>query len=278
MILISTVGLIFSIFFLFTIARDMPIRSRVELIPMVLAVCTTGGACAEFGLCVFSIHTISMFSKNTPQRYFPIVAAALPASIQLLAASNGYATIGIISGLIALMITGWILQRITGATLTWQAQPVFQRALGTRDLLAIAPLLLIMGASPIVLLAMTVRNSPAMQTQGSTIIYAAFSLLGSTVAPILLCYLIFVVFNATSVAKIRIGVAAIVIVVIAGGIESSLGGQFPWRTLACAGMFASWVVGVLIGLLAFYKNGFRVVWAKRSIRKDAELDTPFDQL
>jgi hypothetical protein len=246
-----------------------------QLVPLAI-----GMGLVEFGLCVFLVHSFQLLPKGTPLRAAPMIVASCMSSFQLVASTGGVAMIAFGPYILSMLICGWILQRITGATLSWQDEPVSQRALGTRDLIAIAPLLLFMGIVPVACASLVNRDQTDFHS-GKTIVFVSLAYLAASMVPLLICYGYLLLCRKWTLYRRGLSVVFVILVVVATGLDlnfSSSSLWLPWIAISYLGSPMAFCTGVLIGVTIFRRHGFAIVWANRWVPNVSDVEVRFDQI
>ena len=235
-----------------------------------------GGMWAEFGLGLFLCHCIYLFPRESPSRIVGAIGSVVIAGIQLAPVTEGYGLGPLFIFVVGISITGWLMHRAFGASLSMRRAIVYQDALNTKVLLLLAPLLLILGIVPIVTFA--AMGAGQMQTDfASMVVYAAIIMLGVSIVPISTIYLGFIVLRLRG----GLSLAAIVFLVflaatpmIVEWIQFTSVNNSVWFTITVLSYFA----GLGLAYLPFHLRGFRPVWAKRKHKPNVESSVSFDDI
>lgn len=242
----------------------------------VIACSVVGCVCVEFGLGLFLCHCIFLFPRESPSRFLGAAGSVVIASVQLAPASEGYALGPLFIFVVGISITGWILHRFVGASLSMNGADVFQNALGTKVLLLIAPLLLLLGIVPIITFtAMTGEQLP--RDFAPLIVYASLGMLGTSVIPILTIYFGFFLLRLRagwSFAVIVLLFISAVSPMILEWLAFSRVSNSVWTTVSVL----CYIFGLGIAYLPFHLRGFRPVWAKRKHKPSVESSVSFDDI
>ncbi len=239
------------------------------------------GACvlAEFGMVLFLCHCVFLFPQSAPGKNIVAFGSLVVAGLQLVVVSDGYAIGPLFAYVVAICITGWFMHRVFGASLSMRGEEVFQDALSTKVLLLIAPLLLVMGLVPTlaIMILSGVSNSRTQPDFASTIVFAALTLLGLSIVPILTVYAGFCFLRFRNGGKAVAGIlvlATALATIVFEWIMFNPGFYSLWFTA-----FASaYVLGLGVAYLPFHWFGFRPVWAKRKATKRVEASVSFDDI
>ncbi len=242
-----------------------------------LAQCLSlGGIWAEFGLGLFLCHCVYLFPRESPSRIVGAIGSVVIAGIQLAPVTEGYGLGPLFVYVVGISITGWLMHRIFGASLSMREAVVYQDALNTKVLLLLAPLLLILGIVPIVTFA-AMAGGQMPPDFASMIVYAALTMLGVSIVPILSIYLGFFVLRLSG----GLSFAAVVLLVLLTAapmilewIQFSTLSNSLWATVSGLSYF----VGLGLGYLPFHLRGFRPVWAKRKHKSNVESSVSFDDI
>ena len=200
----------------------------------------------------------------------------LVASVQLVPASEGYAIGPLFAYVVAISITGWFMHRVFGASLSMFGEDVFQDALSTKVLLLLAPLLLVMGLVPT--LALMIMSGRRTQPEfASTIVFAALTLFGLSIVPILSVYAGLGFLRLRNTGKL---VASILVLatVFATFVFEWIVTNPRFYSLWFTAFASAYVLGLGVAYLPFYWFGFRPVWAKRKATKRVEAPISFDDV
>lgn len=237
------------------------------------------GACmlTEFGIVVFLCHCIFLFPRSSPGKNIVAFGSLLIASVQLVPASDGYAIGPLFAYVIAISITGWFMHRVFGASLAMRGEDVYQDALSTKVLLLLAPLLLVMGLVP-TLVVMIIFGGGRMQPEFATsVITFSLVMLGLSITPILSIYACICFLRLRNNGKM---VAATIVSAIVFAIV-----VFDWFThsphlnsLWVIAFISAYILGLALAYVPFYWYGFRPVWAKRTPSKRIEASISFDDI
>lgn len=235
-----------------------------------------GGMWAEFGLGLFLCHCVYLFPRESPSRIMGAIGVVVIAGIQLAPVTAGYGLGPLFVYVVGISITGWLMHRVFGASLSMREAVVYQDALNTKVLLLLAPLLLILGIVPIVTFA-AMGGGRMTADFASMVVYAALIMLGVSIVPILTIYLGFFVLRlrgGLSIAAVVLLVLLAVAPMILEWIQFSRLSNSLWVTVSVLSYFA----GLGIAYLPFHLRGFRPVWAKRKHRPDIESSVSFDDV
>ena len=237
-----------------------------------------GCVCAEFGLGLFLCHCIFLFPRNSPSRIVGGIGSVVLAGVQLASVTSGYGLGPLFVFVVGISITGWVMHRVFGASLSMHGEDVFQDALNTKVLLLLAPLLLILGIVPIVTFAaMDGGPTPPNFDFAATVIYASIAMLGVSVVPILTIYLGFLLLRLSRGGTF---VATVLLIILAmtpmiwEWIQFSRAANSIWSTIP----FLSYFLGLGLAYVPFHLRGFRPVWAKRKLKLSVETSVSFDDV
>lgn len=231
----------------------------------------------EVGMALFLLHSCYLLPTQTPIRYAPAGLTAFFVSFQIAFGSEGWGLMFILPWLCGITIVGGFLQRITGAAFSHMGAEVVQRPLGIRDIMAIAPLLLIMGIVPSL---MNLRWTPVSSSGfASNIIYYAAGLFVGSLMPLGFCYFWLSLMRASEKTCSIVAVVVFVLIAVLAVSEVPLSGSaVPYVTFSIVGMFVCISAGFLIAYMPFHHNGFRLVWAKRQLPPVVSTDISFDDI
>jgi len=253
---------------LFSVLR---FSGRDSIVPCLAAGCV----CFEFGLGLFLCHCIFLFPRESPSRIVGAIGTVVIAGVQLALSSDGYALGPLFVYVVGISITGWLLHRFLGASLSMKGADVFQDALGTKVLLLLAPLLLMLGIVPVVTFGvMSGGHTPP--DFAPLIVYSSLGMLGVSVLPILTIYIGFFLL------RLRAGWSFAAFAIIATFVVSPMILEwlaFPlinsvWATVT----LLSYFFGLGLAYLPFHLRGFRPVWAKRKHKPSVESSVSFDDI
>ncbi len=236
------------------------------------------GCClAEFGSYIFLTHCMFLLPSNSSASIrVPVVSNVITISqfaiFERVPNLSDETHIGFLFAyFVGLWISGWRLHRIFGASLSLRGQDVYQEAITTKVLLAAAPLLLLMGLIPTLVM---MSDSTVLATDfASNVVIAALILLVVTVVPILSIYLCFgyLRLQHQGLWSTLLIVAISIVILLAFLDGPNMVSLFLLCTIIC---FA----GIIIAIAPFYCYGFRPVWAKRKRVEKAERAVSFDEV
>ena len=232
---------------------------------------------AEVGLTVFLIQSAFLLRGPIIYRFFSSAVAAFFVVCQIAFYTQGYGIAGSLPALSGMAVTGWFLQRITGASLSLGGSEVFQRPLSIRDILAIAPLMLLMGLVP-TLVAVYFDGVPSGAFAQMVIYYSL--VIGLACATLIAsCYGLLILVGFKRPALIRtLSIMALGLMVVAGFEAAFSDGRLPQMTISIVSGLACFETGVFAGYLPFHLLRFRPVWAKRVPIVESSQDVSFDDI
>jgi hypothetical protein len=237
------------------------------------------GACilAEFGMVTFLCHCVFLFPHSSPGKNMIAFGGLLVAALQLVVVSYGYAIGPLFAYVVAISITGWFMHRVFGASLSMRGEDVYQDALSTKVLLMLAPLLLVMGLVPTLVVMIIFGGGRMQPVFASSVITYSLVMLGLSITPILSIYAGFCFLRLRNGGKLVVAtiVSAIALAIVV----------FEWITYSPQ-LYSLWVIafisayflGLALAYLPFHWYGFRPVWAKRNASKRVEAPISFDDM
>jgi hypothetical protein len=230
----------------------------------------------EFGGVVFLLHTVFLFPLHYPIRQVASFGTLICLAVQIAVFTELNGLVFMFPYWVGLMGVGWVLQRITGASLSFQSEPIYQQPLSIKVILAIAPLLLLIGFVPAVTAIFMGSKGEAF---GATLIYYSMGITVACIIPTLACYGWMALVRAQSRGKVMAATLACAGAVTLAGLELPFSpSRVPWFTLGVISGVVSFVLGIALAYLPFHHFGFRPVWAKRLVMADTTPDISFDDI
>lgn len=242
---------------------------------------------AQVGSYIFLTHCIFLLPSHSSARIRTPIASnviafsqfAIFAMIRSMTVPSGAGKnqLGILFAyFVGLCISGWFLHRIFGASLSMGGKEVYQGAFNTKVLLAVAPLLLVMGLIPILVLTLSAGNQ-AVPNFAPAVVVASLILLVVTAVPILSIYAFMDLLRPKGrIAKIVGGFVLVVYFVFALFLEVVSAPNH--MGLICISIIVFYFAGIATAIAPFYWCGFRPVWAKRKQVEQAERAVFFDEV
>jgi hypothetical protein len=250
-----------------------PIASTVtELVPVSI----------EFGLFVFLTHSVFLLPAHPAIRYVVVFGTSIAIWFQVgfcygTEMLSSFVLFVFIPLSVSLGITGWMLQRFTGARLTLRGRAVHERGISVRDYLVLAPLLLLMGVEPAVM--WEIFGGASASRYSTALIEFALGLFAISAILLVCCYGFFVFLGSGWKVRIALGVSISAVFVFAACVEIPLSFQgFPYYSVWSLVAFVAFLAGVALAYLPFHLVGFRFVRAKRLVPAAEVENMSFDDI
>ena len=125
------------------------------------------------------------------------IGSVVIAGVQLSSITAGYGLGPLFVYVVGVFVTGWVMHRVFGASLSMLGADIFQDALNTKVLLLLAPLMLMLGIVPIMTFS-AMAGGQIPPDFAAMIIYSSSAMIGISVIPILAIYLGFFVLRLRS--------------------------------------------------------------------------------
>lgn len=227
----------------------------------------------DFGIFMFLTHCLFLFPNRDANRFVPVALALLYIGAQLIFFS-GFFLLPFVAYAISVVIVGWLFQRVLGLCLSLNGDIVHLRPLSVGLYVALPALLILIGVVPAGLIVVWIPNYNANFSMLT--IYLALWLFAGCGIPLAWMYLCLWVVHRRLETKLTLVFIALVIFMLLLGLSAAL--QTVFLSLSSLLFISAYTAGILIMYGCFYKNGFRIVWAKRLALKEAQKDVAFDDL
>jgi hypothetical protein len=243
----------------------------------VIATASNASLGCDFGIFIFLTHGLFLFPNRNANRFVPVALALLYIGAQLIFFS-GFFLLPFMAYAISVVIVGWLFQRFLGLCLSLNGDIVHLRPLSVGLYVALPALLILIGIVPACFLFIWIPNFNANTNSNfsALTIYLALWLTAGCGIPLAWMYFCLWVVHRRLETKLTLVFIALVIFMLLLGLSSVL--QTVLFSLSSLLFISAYTAGLLIMYGCFYKNGLRIVWAKRLALKEAQKDVAFDDL
>jgi hypothetical protein len=243
----------------------------------VIATASNASLGCDFGIFIFLTHGLFLFPNRNANRFVPVALALLYIGAQLIFFS-GFFLLPFMAYAISVVIVGWLFQRFLGLCLSLNGDIVHLRPLSVGLYVALPALLILIGIVPECFLFIWIPNFNANTNSNfsALTIYLALWLTAGCGIPLAWMYFCLWVVHRRLETKLTLVFIALVIFMLLLGLSSVL--QTVLFSLSSLLFISAYTAGLLIMYGCFYKNGLRIVWAKRLALKEAQKDVAFDDL
>ena len=231
----------------------------------------------DFGIFMFLAHCLFLFPNRDANRMVPVALTLLYIGAQLVVVS-GFLLFLFVPYAISVVIVGWLFQRFLGLCLSLNGDIVRLPPLSVGLYVALPALLILIGIVPACFIFVWIPNFNANTNSNFSefTIYLALWLIAGCGIPLAWMYLCLWVVHRRLETKLTLVFIALVIFMLLLGLSSVL--QTVILSLSSMLFVSAYTAGLLIMYGCFYKNGLRIVWAKRLALKETQKDVAFDDL